>query len=58
MDTTTTRAAAHTPDDLQELTTLWDSDATETKARAGQLILDGQTPPVAPTGTPVADSAS
>ena len=50
--------AGYTPDDLQALNALWTSDTTETKARAGQLILDGQTPPVAPTGTPVTDTES
>jgi len=50
--------AGYTDADLQSLNTLWSSDATETKAHAGQLILDGQTPPVAPSGTPVTGAAS
>ena len=35
---------------------LWNSEFSETKARAGQMILDGQTPPVAPSGTPASQS--
>ena len=50
--------AGYTDADLQALNTLWSSDSTETKAHAGQLILDGQTPPVAPSGTPVTGAAS
>jgi hypothetical protein len=49
--------AGYTVEDVQSLNALWNSDATETKARAGQLILDGQTPPVAPSGTPVTSTA-
>ncbi|QTE31177.1 hypothetical protein [Pengzhenrongella sicca] len=51
-------AAGYTVDDLQQLSTLWNSDATETKARAGQLLLDGQTPPVAPSGEDTTGAAS
>lgn len=46
--------AGYTIEDVEALNTLWQSDYIETKARAGQMILDGQTPPVAPTGTPAA----
>ena len=40
--------AGYTPEDVAVLEELWHVDATESKARAGQLILDGETPPVAP----------
>lgn len=46
--------AGYTVDDVVALNALWNSDFLETKARAGQLILDGQPVPVAPTGTPAA----
>ena len=49
-------AAGYTVEDAEALATLWNSDFTETKARAGQMILDGQTPPVAPSGTPAGQS--
>ena len=45
-------AAGYTGEDLAELAELWSTDVVETKARAGQLLLDGQTVPVAPSGTP------
>ncbi|GCE77504.1 hypothetical protein [Cellulomonas biazotea] len=48
--------AGYTADDLEALSTLWSTDATETKARAGQMLLDGQTPPVAPGSTPASGS--
>jgi hypothetical protein len=41
-------AAGYTADDVLELSALWNSDSMETKAHAGQLILDGQTLPIAP----------
>lgn len=40
--------AGYTPEDVTALEELWHTDTTETKARAGQLLLDGDTPPVAP----------
>ncbi|WP_421742840.1 hypothetical protein [Cellulomonas sp.] len=40
--------AGYTPEDVAALEELWHTDTTETKARAGQLLLDGDTPPVAP----------
>jgi hypothetical protein len=40
--------AGYTPEDVDALSDLWKSDATETKARAGQLLLEGRTPPVPP----------
>jgi hypothetical protein len=43
--------AGYTADDVQTLGELWSVDATETKARAGQLILDGSAPPLAPGGS-------
>ena len=50
--------AGYTADDITKLNTLWNSDTTETKAHAGQMILDGQALPVAPSGTPAARAAS
>ena len=44
--------AGYTYDDVLALDRLWNTDDTETKARAGQMLLDGQTPPLAPSGTP------
>jgi hypothetical protein len=46
--------AEYTAEDLEELRDLWNIDALEAKARAGQMILDGETVPVAPSG-PVED---
>ena len=40
--------AGYTIDDVEALADLWHLDATATKAQAGQLLLDGQTPPVEP----------
>lgn len=45
-------AAGYTGEDLSELADLWSTDVVETKVRAGQLLIDGQTVPVAPSGTP------
>lgn len=45
-------AAGYTGEDVAELADLWSTDTVETKARAGQLLIDGQTVPVAPSGTP------
>ncbi|GIG40798.1 hypothetical protein [Cellulomonas phragmiteti] len=39
-------------EDVEALVALWGVEETEAKARAGQMILDGVTPPVAPSGTP------
>jgi hypothetical protein len=50
--------AGYTDDDVKKLNALWNSDTTETKAHAGQLILDGKTLPVAPSGTPTTRAAS
>lgn len=44
-------AAGYTADDLEALQDLWDLDWAETKLRAGQALLDGQTLPVAPGST-------
>lgn len=46
--------AEYSAGDLEELCDLWNVDALEAKARAGQMILDGETVPVAPSG-PVED---
>ena len=40
--------AGYTDEDVTKLNALWNSDATETKAHAGQLILDGATLPITP----------
>ncbi len=45
-------AAGYTVDDVAQLAELWGTETVETKARAGQLLIDGQTVPVAPSGTP------
>jgi hypothetical protein len=50
-------AAGYTVDDMAALSALWHVDAIETKARAGQMLLDGQTPPVAPGSTPAGASS-
>ncbi|MFS0703885.1 hypothetical protein AB6N23_05115 [Cellulomonas sp. 179-A 9B4 NHS] len=44
--------AGYTFDDVEALAALWATDVAETKARAGQALLDGQTLPVAPGSTP------
>ena len=43
--------AGYTAEDVTTLGDLWKSDATQTKARAGQMILDGDVLPVAPSPT-------
>lgn len=45
-------AAGYVGEDVAELAALWNTDTVETKARAGQLLLDGQTVPVEPSGIP------
>ena len=50
--------AGYTYDDVLALDQLWNTDDTQTKARAGQMILDGQTLPLAPSGAPASASAS
>ena len=42
--------AGYASQDVEELSTLWGTADTETKARAGQLLIDGQPVPVAPSG--------
>jgi hypothetical protein len=42
--------AGYTAADLEELRELWQVDAFEAKARAGQTILDGEALPVVPDG--------
>lgn len=44
--------AGYGPDDVDELSALWGTEFLETKARAGQLLLDGEPLPVEPVGTP------
>ncbi len=44
--------AGYTQEDVDALNALWGLDDTETKARAGQLLLDGEPVPVAPGSTP------
>lgn len=41
--------AGYTSQDRQVLQDLWHTDATETKARAGQMLIDGERVPVAPS---------
>jgi hypothetical protein len=45
--------AGYSGEDVDELSALWSTDFLETKARAGQLLLDGQPLPIEPSGTPV-----
>lgn len=45
-------AAGYTVEDAVALAEVWHTELGETKARAGQMLLDGQTPPVTPSGTP------
>lgn len=47
--------SGYTVEDMEALSALWDLDATATKARAGQLLLDGQVPPVTAGSMPVQD---
>lgn len=42
--------AGYTPEDVEALAALWQTEATETKARAGQLLLDGRPVPLPPSG--------
>jgi hypothetical protein len=53
--------AGFTPEDVDALEDLWQTDVTATKARAGQMILDGDPLPVSPGSTvpvPGADDAA
>ena len=50
--------ANHTADDVLRLSALWHSDATATKARAGQMLLDGQPLPTLASGETVAPDAA
>ncbi|MBI9115408.1 hypothetical protein [Sanguibacter suaedae] len=43
--------AGFTPEDVEALEDLWQTDVTATKARAGQMILDGDPLPVSPGST-------
>jgi hypothetical protein len=45
--------AGYSGEDVEELSALWSTDFLETKARAGQLLLDGRPLPIEPSGTPV-----
>ena len=45
-------AAGYTVEDAAALSALWNTDPLETKARAGQLLLEGEALPVEPSGTP------
>jgi hypothetical protein len=44
-------SAGYTDANLAKLNDLWKSGSFDTKARAGKMILEGKTPPVAPSGT-------
>ena len=41
-------AAGYDYEDAEALAALWSTDTDETKTRAGQMLLDGETPPIAP----------
>ncbi|HEY3545685.1 MAG TPA: hypothetical protein VGK17_06300 [Propionicimonas sp.] len=43
--------AGYTDANLATLNDLWKTGSFDTKARAGKMILEGKTPPVAPSGT-------
>ena len=49
--------AGYTPDDVELLNALWNTDYTETKARAGQMILDGAPMPIPPDENASASSS-
>lgn len=49
--------AGYTAEDLEALRGLWRTDALEAKARAGQMVLDGETVPVAPGAAGPGESA-
>ncbi|MBE1876683.1 hypothetical protein [Myceligenerans pegani] len=44
-------AAGYTVEDVEALNDLWDTEHVETKARAGQMLIDGETLPVEPSGS-------
>ncbi|MBO3093993.1 hypothetical protein [Cellulomonas dongxiuzhuiae] len=44
-------SVGYTYEDAEQLAALWGVDVSETKARAGQALVDGQTLPVEPSGT-------
>lgn len=48
--------AGYEVEDMEALSDLWQTDYIETKARAGQMLLDGLVPPVLPGSTPVGTS--
>ena len=51
--------AGYTPEDVEALGALWSTDTTDTKAKAGQMLIDGEALPIAPSGTQgVDDTAS
>lgn len=50
--------AGYTVADVATLSTLWNSDNLETKAHAGQMILDGEALPITPSGTAHSDAGS
>ncbi len=50
--------AGFTGENVEVLSDLWKTDDVETKARAGQMILDGKTPPVTPGATDEQTSGS
>jgi hypothetical protein len=43
--------AGYTSEDVEELSALWNTEYMETKARAGQMVLDGEELPLAPAGS-------
>lgn len=43
----------HTVEDVEALSALWDLDVTETKAKAGQMLIDGEALPLEGVRTPV-----
>lgn len=49
--------AGYTYEDATALADLWDTEPGEVKARAGYMLLEGDTPPVPPSGPGAADDA-
>lgn len=51
-------AAGYTSADVAALVSLWNTDELAAKARAGELLLDGEKPPILPSGAAVGDDVT
>lgn len=47
--------SAYGLEEIEQLSDLWQTDLITTKARAGQMLLDGEVPPLPTDGAPLAD---